>query len=176
MAKKKGRNRGFQGIVSKMKLVSNCMCYGPEPEDGEELEQHLTVSRDGRIWFSAYGYDHKSESGLRLIRKYQEKISPEAANYFLANVAYLFSEEVVIPYATDVGSWDLVLTNEEGEASKFGGSLVPIIDELNRVSAIFRTLSGHNDYYMFDGNDREENELSEEAMNSYRTLGQAIRF
>ena len=39
----------FTGRLKKIQLISNNMGYGPEPEQGEELEQRLTITDKGRI-------------------------------------------------------------------------------------------------------------------------------
>lgn len=42
------------GRVKRIKLVSNCLCYGPAPMPEDEAEQHLTICSDGRVFFSSY--------------------------------------------------------------------------------------------------------------------------
>lgn len=46
----------FQGILQKIRIVSNCIGYGPRPEPDDEVEQHLTINAEGRVWFSSYKF------------------------------------------------------------------------------------------------------------------------
>lgn len=39
-----------------MRVISNNICYGPMPESNEEVEQHLTINSEGRVWFSGYNF------------------------------------------------------------------------------------------------------------------------
>ena len=41
----------FQGQIKGMKLISNHLCYGPRPEPDDEIEQHLSLFADGRVFF-----------------------------------------------------------------------------------------------------------------------------
>ena len=42
----------FQGTLKKIRIVSNNICYGPMPDSDDEVEQHLTINDEGRVWFS----------------------------------------------------------------------------------------------------------------------------
>lgn len=44
----------FEGIPNKIRIVSNNICYGPCPEPTDEVEQHITINAEGRVWFSSY--------------------------------------------------------------------------------------------------------------------------
>ena len=35
--------------IYKIKLISNNICYGPEPSTTDEVEQHLTISSIGDV-------------------------------------------------------------------------------------------------------------------------------
>lgn len=65
----------FKGTPQKVRIVSNNICYGPAPEPDDEVEQHITINTDGRVWFSAYnfgsGFDghEKSRSKIYKIEK-----------------------------------------------------------------------------------------------------------
>ena len=43
--------------IKRIRLISNCFGYGPWPEPATEVEQHLTITSDGRIWFSKYCFN-----------------------------------------------------------------------------------------------------------------------
>ena len=42
--------------IQKVQIISNLICYGPCPEYDEEVEQSLTISRTGRVWFTGYNF------------------------------------------------------------------------------------------------------------------------
>lgn len=50
----------FQGTLKKVRIVSNNICYGPMPEPDEEIEQHLTINDEGRVWFSGYKIENEN--------------------------------------------------------------------------------------------------------------------
>ena len=37
--------------IKKIKIKSNNICYGPAPEPEDEIEQILTISNTGKVWF-----------------------------------------------------------------------------------------------------------------------------
>lgn len=37
-------------LIRKIRIISNNICYGSEPSPKDEVEQHLTISANGRIW------------------------------------------------------------------------------------------------------------------------------
>ena len=43
-------------VLRSARIISDGYGYGPKPEPGEEIEQHLTISRTGQVWFSGYHY------------------------------------------------------------------------------------------------------------------------
>jgi hypothetical protein len=36
--------------IQTVRIISNNICFGPEPLPDDEVEQHLTISASGRIW------------------------------------------------------------------------------------------------------------------------------
>jgi len=59
----------FEGFATKMKLVSYNRIDGKPTRIIEETEQHFTLTRDGRIWFSGYRDDNDKQEKLRSFRK-----------------------------------------------------------------------------------------------------------
>ena len=142
----------FVGKLQKIQLVSNNICYGPCPEPDDEVEQHLTITADGRVWFSRYrfgslGCEHE------LIEKLNYSIPTDATNEIMAAVSGYFGDEYDIDFVTDVGSWDLVLTNTDGQTFKMTG---PLCYDLHTASGglseIIRSKLERNDLFVFDGN------------------------
>lgn len=42
--------------IQTIHIVSNNICYGPEPSDTDEVEQHLTIEAGGKIWLTGHSY------------------------------------------------------------------------------------------------------------------------
>ena len=57
-------NIPFQGELQKMRLIANNMGYGPCPTPGEEVEQRLTMIREGKVWFSRFSFHDTMRNSL----------------------------------------------------------------------------------------------------------------
>lgn len=143
----------FQGQIKGMKLISNQICYGPRPEPGDEVEQHLSLFADGRVFFSGYG--NYGEKKYKRNRSRQFKISQPEAVYVLSHVAMYFSREFPLDFATDVGDWKLELVNAEGKTFVYQGSLYKelMIDGVG-LSYLLRKYLKMTDLFAFDGDAR----------------------
>jgi hypothetical protein len=95
----------------------------------------------------AYGYGKykKAES-----KNY--KIAKETAEDILNKVAIYFSNEYDEIYATNIGSWEMEITNTEGKAYKFRGSICADfeVDGVD-LSDLIRDSLEIDDLYVFDG-------------------------
>lgn len=122
------------------------------PGAGDEIEQHLTITADGRVWVSRYRFGVPG-SEHELIEKSNFCISSEAVEKIMGAVTDYFGNEYDIEFATDVGSWNLVLTNTEGKGYKMTG---PLCHDLQTASGglsdLIRTNLNRNDLFAFDGN------------------------
>lgn len=150
------RMNRFQGIPQKIRIVSNSICYGPAPEPDDEVEQHITVNTDGRVWFSAYNFG----SGFGKYEKARTKnykIKSELAAHLLNSVAEYFGNDYVEIFATDIGEWTLEITNTEGRVYRYHGSLCADF-EVNGVdlSDLVRDTLEMDDLYVFDGNNKPD--------------------
>ena len=103
----------FEGKLKMLQLTSNRICYGPCPEPDDEVEQHLTITANGRIWFSRYCFGENGK--YRLLQKDTFTISSEAAKSIMDASAECFSKTSITEYFTDVGSWNATLTNTDGQ-------------------------------------------------------------
>lgn len=67
----------FIGTPQKVRIVSNNICYGPSPKPDDEVEQHITINADGRVWFSAYnfgsGFDGHEKYGSKIYKIKKDK-------------------------------------------------------------------------------------------------------
>lgn len=51
----------FTGELQKISIISNYLGYGPCTEPNEEVEQHIAINSEGRIWFSTYNFGHRRD-------------------------------------------------------------------------------------------------------------------
>lgn len=146
----------FHGTPKKIHIVSNRICYGLQPESGDEVEQHLTVSAEGRVWFSAYNYG-EGFGHYQKARSTTFKVDKNIADNVLQQIAGYFSGEYDELFATDVGDWVMEITNTEGKVYKFRGSLCFdfAVDGID-LSDMVRDALGMDDLYVFDGNNKPD--------------------
>lgn len=146
----------FEGIPKKIRIVSNGTGYGPCPEPNDMVEQHITIKSDGQAWFSAYEFG----DGLGKYEKSQTrnyKMEMAVAENVLNNVAIYFSNEYDENFATDIGNWEMEMTNTAGNTYKFCGSLCADfeVDGID-LSDLIRDALSMQDLYVFDGNNKPD--------------------
>ena len=142
----------FHGTIQKIRLISSDLCYGPMPGPDDEVEQRLTLNNKGQVWFSAYNFGSPGVPAQK-IKKRHFGIEPDAAEKLLAYVAHYFGHEHEEFLATDVGMWQLELTNTDGETYKFVGSMgAEILTDGVNLSEQIRKILGMDDLFIFDGN------------------------
>lgn len=142
----------FQGTLKKIRIVSNNICYGAMPDPDDEVEQHLTINDKGRVWFSGYNFGHSGEE-YEKARSKIFKIEKVATDRLLCAIAAYFGNEYDETFATDIGNWQMELTNSEGTVYKFLGSLCADFDYKGiDLSDLVRDTVGMDDLYVFDGN------------------------
>ncbi|MDR5586053.1 hypothetical protein [Clostridium aquiflavi] len=108
--------------IQKIRITSNNICYGPEPFSTDEVEQHLTISATGRVWFTGYNYGGgfgKYEIG----RKQQFSSEKITINEILNLFSQYCESEQLLCYATDIGIWEMEITDTENKKYIFKGSL-----------------------------------------------------
>lgn len=142
----------FSGSLKKIQLTSNNISFGPSPKPDDEVEQHLTINSGGRVWLSRYRFG--SEEGKReLIEKKNFRLTPESAEKIMKMVSGYFSSEYDIEFITNVGSWNLTLTNTEGSVYKITGPMfLDLLTEEGGLSDIIRHELEQPDLFVFDGN------------------------
>jgi hypothetical protein len=140
----------FCGMAKKVQIVSNNICYGLFPQPDDEVEQHLSITADGRVFFSSYAYGNGDKYIKSRSRNF--KIDAEKAAYILNMVGSYFSDEYDISFVTDVGDWEMTLTNDENAVYHFRGSLCSgCTDELDNISNIIRITLDMPELLVFDG-------------------------
>jgi len=136
--------------LKKFRLISNNICYGPCPDADEGVEQHLTILSDGRVWFSRYKYG-LGDGKYELAEKKQLNIGKDIAVDILAFTKKYFDEKGIIMKCTDVGIWELFLTDENDASYTIDGSVIP--DEYtSEISNYIRERLPFDNMFLFDGN------------------------
>ena len=136
--------------LKKLRLISNNICYGPCPDADEEVEQHLTIISDGRVWFSRYNYG-LGDGKYDLAEKKQLNIGKDIAVDILTFTKMYFDEKGIVMKCTDVGIWELFLTDENDASYTIDGSVIP--DEYtSEISNYIRERLPFDNMFLFDGN------------------------
>ena len=141
----------FEGRIKLMRLISSTLGYGPMPFPDQEIEQRLTLTARGQVWFSNYlygdGVTHRTH------RKERMTISREDTARILRLIADTFGRQPEPCIVTDVGMWRLSLLNEAGQSFKYEGSLVSHGDNdlLGIASAELRKTLSMPELAAFDG-------------------------
>ena len=146
----------FKGTLKKIQIISNGICYGPMPAPEDEIEQHITINSQGRVWFSGFNYG----DGVRQFPKGRSdtfSVNKNAVAGLFDAFASFFGNEYTETFTTDVGSWELLLTNTDGDTFKFMGSLCEdhYINGVD-LSDLVRDTLGMDDLYVFDGNNKPD--------------------
>lgn len=142
----------FEGKLRKLRIVSNNICIGSMPEPDKEVEQHLTINRDGCVRLSRHFFGCSKKP---LMNNFN--IENEKAADLLDKIGKYFNDEYAEISVTDVGVWELELTNTEGEVYKFCGSLwVDDESDYTYLSDLVREAVGMYDLFVFDGNSRAD--------------------
>lgn len=136
--------------LKKLRLISTNICYGPCPDADEEVEQHLTIISDGRVWFSRYNYG-LGDGKYELAEKKQLNIGKDIAVDILAFTKKYFDEKGIVMKCTDVGIWELFLTDENDAKYTIDGSVVPD-DYTSEISNYIREKLPFDNMFLFDGN------------------------
>lgn len=108
--------------IQKVKIISNNIGYGPEPSPNDEVEQHLTISSTGRIWFTGYNYGG-GLSNYIVGRRKQLSIGKNKADDILTLISLYFDNKPLTIFATDIGEWEIIITDTSKNNHKFKGSI-----------------------------------------------------
>lgn len=143
----------FYGTLKKVRIVSNKVCYFYcRPDTDDEVEQHLTINNNGRVWFSGYKLKNHEKTRTRNF-----KIEKADADRLLGIIAAFFRVEYDEYLLSDIGAWKMELTNTDGVTYKFCGSLCSSFKyEETELSDLVREILGMDDLFVFDGNDNPD--------------------
>ena len=136
----------FDGTLKKIHIESDNLCYGPAPMPDDETLQILTIDSDGTVLLERHSYSEK------LIERKDLKADTLRIKALLDTIALRFSKDPELHFITDIGTWDLTLTNEEGREFNYGGSMNEDAGSaIMGLSDHIRDIVGINDMFVFDG-------------------------
>lgn len=95
--------------IQTVRIISNNICFGPEPLPDDEVEQHLTISASGRIWFTGYKYGN-GFGQFEISRKQQFNIGKSAVKEILELFSQYIESDQLTYYATDIGTRRIKIT------------------------------------------------------------------
>jgi len=104
----------YRKRLQKAQIISDLLCYGPCPEPDEPVEQRLTISSTGRIWFSERVFGPLGDNHYPIGKKIQMSIGKERAAAILSKLADYADSNPLLMLCTDIGSWHLTLTASDG--------------------------------------------------------------
>ena len=150
----------FYGNIKKMRINSNCIAYGLLPRAGFEVEQHVTVTDDGRVWLTRYAFNQDlNYADLKKTEQKQFRIDADKAKFLLDKYTKYFRDEYEISFATDVGSFEMHITDDQGKQAVFIGPLICDfeVDGYN-LSQLLRDTLDDQTLFVFDNNEFERME------------------
>lgn len=135
-----------KGLIRKITLESDNVCYGPMPESTDVTHQRVTINRKGRVDILFYQF-----SGLLSERKVFY-IGKEQADGLIDELVEYFAGDAILIFATDIGTGDLTFTSVDKKIFKFNGSLYcEEEDWLSSYSMKLRKTLNENSLFAFDG-------------------------
>ena len=148
----------FFGNAKKVKIHSNNICFGYCPKKGDEVEQHLTITEDGRVWLTRYAINEDLNfADYKKTEQKQFRIDSEKAKLLLSKFTKYFRDEYEINFATDVGLFEMWIDDDEGKKAYFVG---PLISEFEvdgyDLSQLVRDTLGDQSLFVFDDNTYEK--------------------
>lgn len=143
--------------LQKVQITSDLLCYGPCPEPEDAIEQRVTISATGRVWFTEYLFGKIGCDKKPVGRKLQLSIGKEKAMAILSKIADYLKEEPLLIRCTDIGDWTLIATDVSGNVQQMSCSLCGgvVVDEVDLTDFI-REQIPIDDLAVFGGGSEEE--------------------
>ena len=148
----------WQLRLKSARIISNLMCFGPCPEPEDPAEQRLTISSTGRVWFFEYLYGNGSLEKYPLGRKIQLSIGKDRAAAILSKIADVQDSDMPLIRCTDIGSWEMTLTDRTGNKSKLSCSMNGLLLGGMELSDYIRERIPIENLAVFGGENKEEGE------------------
>ena len=151
----------WQPRLKSARIISNLMCFGPCPEPEDPVEQRLTISSTGRVWFSEYLYGNGYPEKYPLGRKIQLSIGKDKAAAILSKLADVRDSGMPLMRCTDIGTWEMTLTDIAGNKSKLSCSMCGLMSEGIELSNYIQERIPIESLAVFGDNfdDEEDDEL-----------------
>ena len=150
----------FTGNIRKVKIHSNNICYGTCPVEDREVEQHVTITRDGRVWLTRYAFaEDLNFIKFKKTEQKQFRIDKDKAQFLLDKFTAYFRDnnEFGFVFATDVGSFEMWIEDDNGEKAFISG---PLISEYEidgyDLSQLVRDTLDDQTLFVFDNNTSED--------------------
>ena len=148
----------FFGNAKKVKIHSNNIYFGYCPKKGDEVEQHLTITEDGRVWLTRYAI--KEDLNFADLKKTEQKqfiIDKEKAKFLLSKFTKYFRDEYNLLFAADVGQFEMWIDDDEGKKAYFVGPIISeiVVDDYN-LSQLVRDTLNDQTLFVFDSNEFEK--------------------
>lgn len=134
--------------VSRIKIISNNISFGPMPDKYEEVEQHITLQSDGRYWVSRFDYG-ETPGKYSPAGRAHGRIFPGKEKAIFEKISVFLQEEIT-PMVTDCGEWQMTVTFEDGTKAAFSGALTGENETLCELSEMIRTELDMFDLFVFD--------------------------
>ena len=137
----------FKGKLKRIVIDSNTCGYGIIPLNTDETEQRLVIDANGNVHLTRAMFDAKTIDDTWL------QIPQENIDAILRTFEVRFSKDSRIIHVTDVGTWQMVLTNDKNEEFEFSGPLLMgETGDFSGLSDYVREKLGQEDLFVFDGN------------------------
>ena len=109
--------------LQKARIISDLTCYGPCPEPEDAVEQRLTISSNGQVWFSEYLFGEPGNQKHPMGRQKRIAIGKDKAAAILSLLADYCDAEPLLIRCTDIGDWNLTATAPDGSKKTLSCSL-----------------------------------------------------
>lgn len=132
--------------LKKITLRSSDSFYWIIPEPGKVMEQLLTITREGRVWYSGYDFPDELDKPNKIESKYLRIQKEEAENILDKILLSLYCYPIPILSACDVGFWNLKVTKDDDRTETRRGFLLGCVevDDVDLTDLIQRTLKMRN--------------------------------
>ena len=138
--------------IKKIRIISNNLSFDKIPYPDDEVEQRLSINSEGRVYFSTYKFG-SGEKSYPKKRSKIFKIEKDTSSKLLSVLAAYFSKRYDKTFTTDIGRWNIEITDIDGKVYKYNGSFDSDLEyEGIDLSDFLRDSLGMDDLYAFDGN------------------------
>ena len=134
-----------------IRIITNILSYGPEPAQGTEIEQHLSIKANGQCWLTRYAYQRHGD----LVCVKRERFLAKTIDTLLSAMKAFFDTCDWRRYdVTDTGRWAIEADGQEAKLvglMDFGRITGSICDAGSALSSSIRCTLGRDDLFLLDG-------------------------